>query len=262
MNLTQENYFSPEAMLHFMSQSQFKQFDDCEAKAYAILNGEVDDDKECFIEGRYFEAIICGKRAEFEAEYAEQLISTRGASKGEPKANFSAVIESAEAFMRQSAFQEIVARCEQQVILTGVIAGVPFKTKIDFFDRETLSEWDAKCMRDFKRIYNEREQHYEAWYFGRGYHYQAAIERELILQNFSRAGQCGLIASTKEPEPDVEWLVFDNDVLDNALEIVKTFAPKFCAIKAGIESPERCEVCDYCRRTKRLSEPRVIIEYE
>jgi len=262
MNLTHENYFSQEAMLHFMSQSQFKQFDDCEAKAYAILNGDVDDDKECFIEGRYFEAIIYGKRAEFEAEHAEQLISTRGASKGEPKANFRAVIESAEAFMRQPAFQDIVARCEQQVILTGVIAGVPFKTKIDFFDRDTLSEWDAKCMMNFKDIWNDREGHYESWFFARGYHYQAAIERELIRQNFGSVGVCGLVASTKEPEPDVEWLVFDNYVLDNALEIVKTFAPKFNAIKAGIESPERCEVCDYCRRTKRLSEPRIIIEYE
>ena len=262
MNLTHDNYFSPEAMAHFMSQSQFKQFDDCEAKAYAIFNGEIEDEKECFIEGRYFEAIICGRRDAFEREYMDLLISSRGATKGEPKANFRAVIESANAFMRQPAFQDILAKCEQQVILTGESARVPFKTKIDFFDRDMLSEWDSKCMRDFKRIYNEREQHYEAWYFGRGYHYQAAIERELILQNFGYAERCGLVASTKEPEPDVEWLVFDNDVLDNALEIVKAFAPKFNAIKAGIEIPERCEVCDYCRRTKRLSEPRIITEYE
>ena len=84
----------------------------------------------------------------------------------------------------------------------------------------------------------------------------------MIRQNFGSVGVCGLIASTKEPEPDVEWLVFDNDVLDNALEIVKAYAPKFNAIKAGIEVPERCEVCDFCRRTKRLSEPRIIVEYE
>ena len=130
MNLTHENYFSPESMAYYMSQSQFKQFDDCEAKAYAILNGEIDDDKECFIEGRYFEAIICGKRAEFEAEYKQLLISSRGRTKGDPKSNYLDVVQAAEAFMRQPAFQEIVARCEQQVILTGVMRAFRSKRRL------------------------------------------------------------------------------------------------------------------------------------
>lgn len=262
MILTQANYFSAESMWHYMSQSQFKQFEDCEAKALAILNDESDDEKECFLEGRYFEAIVCGKRAEFEAEYYSEIISSRGETKGQPKVNFRSVLASAEAFMRQPKFQEIVARSMQQVILTGTIAGVPFKTKIDFFDMETASEWDAKCMRDFKRVFNEREGHYESWFFARGYHYQAAIERELIRQNYGKSGQCGLIAATKEPFPDVQWLVFGDEVLDNALEIVKQFAPHYDAIKAGIELPERCEICDYCRETKVLEEPTLITEFE
>lgn len=262
MNLTESNYFSSEAMLHYMSTSQFKQFEDCEARAMAILRGDIDDERDAFIEGRYFEAIICGKRAEFEAEYADQIISSRGETKGQPKSNYRAVIESANAFLRQPAFSEIVSTCEQQKILTGEIAGIPFKCKLDFFDPKTLSEWDSKCMKDFKHLFDEKEFHYAAWYFVRGYHYQAAISRELIRQNFGSAGQCGLIAATKEPIPDVSWTVFDDSVLDNALEIVETFAPKYAAIKRGEIEPERCEKCDYCKQTKLLEEPEQILVYE
>lgn len=262
MILTESNYFGAEAMAHYMSQSQFKQFENCEAQAMAILRGEADDEKDAYIEGRYFEAIICGKQAEFEAEYADQVLSSRGATKGMPKANYQNVIESASAFMRQPEFMDIVCKCEQQKILTGEIAGVPFKCKLDFFDKETLSEWDSKCMKDFKRLYDEKEMHYASWYFVRGYHYQAAISRELIRQNFGDCGSCGLLAATKERVPDLAWLVFDDSVLDNALEIVETFAPQYAAIKRGEIAPERCERCDYCKSTKIITEPDVILVYE
>lgn len=262
MELNSSNYFSPEAMRHYMSTSQFKAFEGCEAAALAQLNGQYDDEIEAFIEGRYFEAIICGKKEQFEQENADVILSSRGESKGQPKSNYRSVIESANAFLRQPAFRDIIERCEQQTILTGEIAGVPFKTKIDFFDRATLSEWDSKCMRDFKKIFNEREGHYESWYFARGYHYQAAIERELIRQNFGGSGEFGLIAATKEPVPRVDWLVFGEEVLDNAIEIVKAFAPKYDAIKRGEIEPEHCGICEYCRETVILTEPNQIIEYE
>ena len=262
MILTESNYFSAEAMTAFMSQSQFKQFEQCEERAMAILNGKLEDEKDAFVEGRYFESIICGKQAEFEAENADQILSGRGATKGPPKSNFKSVIESASAFLRQPEFAEIVTKCEQQKILTGEIAGVPFKCKLDFFDKETLSEWDAKCMKDFKRLFDEKEFHYAEWYFVRGYHYQAAISRELIRQNFGDVGVCGLIAATKEAVPDVAWIVFDDSVLDNALEIVETFAPKYAAIKRGEIEPERCETCDWCKQTKLLLEPEQILVYE
>ena len=262
MNLIESNYFSAEAMLHYMSTSQFKQFEDCEARAMSILRGEVVDEREAFIEGHYFEAIITGRRAEFEAENAETIISSRGEAKGQPKSNYRAVIESANAFTRQPAFSDIIDRCEQQKILTGIIAGVPFKCKLDFFDAETLSEWDSKCMRNFERIFDEKELHYAAWYFVRGYHYQAAISRELIRQNFGSAGACGIIAATKEAVPDVAWIVFDDSVLDNALEIVAAFAPKYAAIKRNEVEAERCEKCDWCKQTKTLTEPDQVLVYE
>ena len=40
MNLTAENYFSQEAQREYMSASQFKAFDRCEAAAAAELRGE------------------------------------------------------------------------------------------------------------------------------------------------------------------------------------------------------------------------------
>ncbi len=260
MILTHDNYFSKEAMIEYMSQSQFKAFESCENSALAELNGMYSIERDAFIEGSFFEAIICGKRELFEMEHPEMIAKT-GANKGFLKANFQKVLMCADRFLQEKFFTDIIAKCEQQVILTGEIAGVKFKTCIDFFDRATLSEWDSKLMKDFGRLYNEKERHYEAWYFGRGYHYQAAIERELIRQNFGSYGTCGLIAATKQDTPDVGCYVFSDEVLDNALEIVETFAPKYDAIKKGLAQPERCESCKWCRQTKTITEPTVIYDY-
>ncbi len=262
MELSKDNYFSQEANATFMSQSQFKLFEDCEAAAKAELDGEYSSFIDAFLEGNYFEAIVCGQRAQFEANHAEEIISSRGETKGQPKANYKSVISASEAFLRQPAFQSIIARCEQQLILTGEIAGFPFKCMIDFFDHATNSEWDLKCMRDFKNIFNERERHYEAWYYGRGYHYQAAITRELIRQNFGSVGDCGIVAATKEPNPDVAWIVFDNERLDLALDIVKEFTPRYARIKRGQVVPDMCGICPYCREHKILVAPELINEYE
>ena len=36
------------------------------------------------------------------------------------------------------------------------------------------------------------------------------------------------------------------------MEIVKANIGRYAAIKAGTETPTRCEHCDYCKFTKRL----------
>ena len=60
MNLTHDNYFSKEAMAYYMSTSQFKAFEQCEARALAELRGDYQQEKEAFKEGHYFEACITG----------------------------------------------------------------------------------------------------------------------------------------------------------------------------------------------------------
>ena len=63
MILTKDNYFSKEADMEYMSVSQFKLFNECEAKALATIIGqETSTFKEAFLEGQLFEALVAGDK--------------------------------------------------------------------------------------------------------------------------------------------------------------------------------------------------------
>ncbi len=260
--LTSENYFSPEAMREYMSSSQFKAFSSCSAAAMAELEGRYSPaGKDCFTEGHMFEALVCGSEELFYMQHPD-IISTRGASKGNPKSNYIRIIEAAEAMKRQKSMMDIIARCDKQVIVTGVINGVPYKGCIDLFDPETADCWDTKCVKDFAGIYSPDEGRRLEWWEYYGYHRQAAIYRELCRQTFGRAGRFGLMAATKEPVPDVDWLQFDDSILDCAYDMVYELSPMYQAMKCGIVDTEPCGACSYCKSVKLLSEPRLISQYE
>ena len=259
--LTNENYFSPEMMKKYMSNSQFKAFEKCEAAALAELNGEYSLDKDAYKEGKYFEACVCNREQQFLFQNPD-MVSTRGTTKGDLKNNYKKVAGSVKTFMKQERFIDIIDRCKRQVIVTGEISGILFKGMIDFLDMETFEGYDTKCMKDFKKVFSNNEKMYINWYFAYGYHYQSAIYGELIRQKFGRAGRQHILAVTKEDIPDVTALYFSDEILHNALEIIKEYAPRYDAIKQGKIDPERCEICEYCRKTKIITNFEMVGEFE
>ena len=46
-------------------------------------------------------------------------------------------------------------------------------------------------------------------------------------------------------------------VLDTALKIVEAKIDRFDLVKMGEIEPKRCEKCEYCKQTKRLTAPSV-----
>lgn len=259
--LTQDNYFSPEAMQLYMSNSQFKAFYTCSGAAMAELEERWKPElKDCFTEGHLFEAIVCGGEELFYMQHPE-IISTRGESKGSPKANYLRVVEAAQAIRRQPAMMEIIERCEKQKIVTGNINGVPYKGCIDLYDPVTGDCWDTKCMKDFKGEYSPEEGRRLEWWEVYGYHRQAAIYRKLCRQMGIKTGRFGLMAATKEPVPDAAWLVFGEQLLDCALDVVYELSPMYQAMKIGMVEPQECGGCNYCRTVKILLEPTPTVQY-
>ena len=100
MILNRDNYFSVEADKEFMSVSQFKNFEKCEAKALNDIEKESQEDKQCFLEGQLFEALVSGDAKLFIAQHPE-LISSRGATAGQIKSNYAKVVSAAEKFNSQ-----------------------------------------------------------------------------------------------------------------------------------------------------------------
>lgn len=252
MLLTQENYFSKEANKEYISVSQFKSFVECEAQALHNIEIGGENEKQAFLEGKLFENWVAGDRALFMAQHPE-MVSTRGATAGQLKAEFNKVIKAAERFLEQDFFKDIINKCEKQVILTGEIEGVKVKCALDLFDRETNSIYDIKCMKDFKEQWSKEEKSYVPWYYIYGYVLQLAVYREIVRQNFGEPKEIGLMAASKEEEPDLQAKSFSSELLDLELEYFKNNVKRYDDIKKGLLTPDSCGRCSLCKSNKIIT---------
>ena len=63
----------------------------------------------------------------------------------------------------------------------------------------------------------------------------------------------GLTAATKEKEPDIGIWQIEQSELDACMEIIRPKIQRYALLKIGIGEPERCEKCDFCKHTKKLT---------
>ena len=141
---------------------------------------------------------------------------------------------------------------EKQVIMTGAVAGVEVKIKVDSLHSDKIV--DLKVMRDFEPVYvaeKGRLNFIEAW----RYDLQGAVYQEIVRQNTGKVLPFYIAAVTKEKEPDLAVIEIPQAYLEIELENFAKNVIKYDAIKKGLIEPERCEHCDYCKSTKVLKNP-------
>lgn len=253
MLLDKNSYFSIEADREYMSVSQFKNFRTCQNKALHDLQEPDTTYKEAFLQGKLFEELVAGDPQLFMAQHPE-LISTRGSTAGQLKAEFQRVVNAADKFNSQKFFRNIIDKCDKQVILTGEINGVPVKCCLDLFDRATNSIYDIKCMSEFKEQWSKQDKAYIPWYYHWGYVLQLAVYREIVKQNFkTEPKEIALLAATKEEVPDIQAISFSQELLDIELEDFKHDIRLYDEIKKGYIKPVACNTCDYCKSIKEIN---------
>lgn len=262
MILTAENYYSPEANMEYMSATQFKSFKKCEAAAFAEIRGEyMRPVTSALLIGGYVDAYFEGTLELFKNLHPE-IFKRDGDLKSEYK-QANRIIERCE---RDELFMHLMSG-SKQVIYTGIISDVPYKIKIDSLlnAKQTIElankfpetvEWlgmqdglivDGKVMRDMKNVWQDGEclSFVEAW----GYDIQGAIYQDIQGDMLPVA----LAVATKEEETDIESLILPDDTLQAALDQVKALSPHYQDIKLGRAEPVRCEHCNYCKATKKLT---------
>jgi len=252
VNLTAENYFSPENQLAYMGASQFKSFMVCPAAAMAEIRGEYrQEETTALLVGSYVDAYFEGTIDVFRAKHPD-LYKRDGTLKSDYVQAESIIqrIERDEMFMRYMAGQK-------QVIMAGEIAGVPFKIKIDSYHSDKAIV-DQKIMKDLEDIWSPAEGHRVPYWQNWGYDWQGCIYREVVRQNTGNTLPFMIAASTKQKVTRLQIGQIAPERLDYCLDIVKHEAPRFAAMKRGEIEAERCEQCDYCAETAVLSE---IVEY-
>ena len=261
--VTRENYFSSEIQMAYMSASQFKAFDRCEAAALAELRGEwPSKESTALLVGSYVDAVFSQEMDTFRAEHPG-LFKRDGTLKSE-------FLRAEELIRRMEGdpLYTLLMRGEKQVIRTGTIAGVPFKIKIDsLLDAETCREIvrqfpetqtalgfcdgaivDQKVMRDTEDIWDPETHCRVPFAVHWGYDLQGAIYQAIEghLLPFI------LAVGTKEDPPGLVALYIPDGGLAAKLAEVENRAPRYQAIKEGREAPKRCGNCPYCRATRAL----------
>lgn len=262
MELTNENYHSIEARLEYMGYSQFCDFLKCEEQALARIRGEIEDKTSPALTfGSYVDNYFSKETpmSEFVAKHPE-MFTKQGTFKADFK-NVESVIKAIEE-------DELLLKYlggEHQVIMTGEIAGVKFKIKIDSYHPNKLIV-DQKIIKDMDDVWvetvdedglkrNVRLNFVMAW----RYDLEGAIYQEIERQHHLReTGEDRrlpfvLAVTTKEDAPDKQLIEIDQDVLDKALQEVIEKAPRFDAIKKGEIAPSGCGRCPLCRSRKKLT---------
>ena len=276
MKLNNKNYYSLAANREFMSVSQFKQFQRCEAMAMAELKGEYERPKsKALLLGSFVDEMLTGTkksrikfvynnfselfqkssklsklddagRLAFITDYFSDLFITDN----KPYAEIMQALETIERIKKQPLMMEHF-KSRHQTIMTGEIAGVPFKIKMDNYKPgEFIS--DGKYMASL-RSPNLFEPMVKYW----GYDIQGAVYQEIVRQNTGERLPFYLDIATKETPTHLAVAQINQYDLDESLETVKALAPRYQAIKNGEIKPERCGeyTCSYCTETTVITEP-------
>lgn len=252
MNLTDENYFSKEMNLKYAGSSQIKSFVDCEARTMAELKEEWKQEMStALLVGSYVDNAISGTLDIFKAQHPEILKKD-----GTLKAEYLQAEYILSRIERDELFKKYISG-DHQTIMTGEIAGVPIKIKIDsYFPDKAIV--DMKVVRDFAPVWDnasgQKENFIDYW----KYTWQGALYQEIVRQNTGKQLPFFIAAVTKEKEPDLAILAIPQEVLDIKLEVIKSVLPRIKDLKEGKVEPHNCGKCDYCKFYKKLDK---IIDY-
>ena len=253
MDINNENYFSTENNVKYMSCSQFKDFMKCEVEALAKVKGELVEEKSpALLFGGYVDAYFSNELDQYLEQYGGEMINSKT---GELKAPFKSITEVIKAIETDEILMKYLDG-QKQVVMVGEIANVLFKIKVDslfpdmIVDQKVMSSIKEKIwIEDKSTGRNIKTDFVEAF----GYDIQGAIYQEIVRQNTGKKLPFILAVTTKEENPDKALIQIDQEYLDKALELVKELAPHFDLVKKGLIEPNGCGRCPSCRKDLKVS---------
>ena len=254
MKLTQDNYYSIEANMEYMSASEFKDFLQCERQALAKAKGEyVEQPSKAMLVGSYVDSYFSGELDKFKQEHSEIFKKDGTLLKDYEQANeIIKSIEDDDLMMKMLGGRK-------QVIMSGKINNVPFKIKVDSLLPNIIV--DQKIMSSYRDLiwvdngHRQKVDFIEAY----GYDIQGAIYQWIVEQNTGKKLPFVLAVATKEENCDKALIQIDQEYLDKALELVKSKCERYDRIKKGLLYPVGCGHCPTCRKNKKVKE---IVSYK
>ena len=233
-----------------LSASAFKSLQQCSARQVAIDTGKFDKPiSKGMMVGKYVDAYFSGTIDVFKAENP-QIFKKDGSFYAEYLGAYTVI----ETIKSDPLLLKYVKGDKLQYEVKGKIGGDLFKGFIDSLHIDTAMV-DLKIMADlYTRFWSESERCYVLWIEHFGYDRQMAIYQELIRQETGKQLPCFLAVATKQNPPDKAVIQIPQGRMDMLLDDIKENAKDLLQYRNGKVPPVRCEKCDYCRATKKLTE--------
>lgn len=266
MELTANNYYTPEADREYMSCSQYQDFLECEAAAMAKIHGlYVPDETEALLVGNYVHTALESDEAhEAWVNMHENKVFKMAINKvsGElvrtgKYAPFIKADKVIKTFLTDPTFQKFIlmdGECEK--IMTGELFGLKWKIRLDKYIESSRIIIDYKTAADLTRTeYNHELGERESFLEALGYLMRAAIYSEIEKQNSGNTDDPPFVILTvsKQDPPDRgAFLLNHRQRYDYELSVVEERMVRIRAVKQGRRKPTRCGHCEWCRATKKL----------
>lgn len=263
VELTQENYYQDKS---YLSNSRFKEYQKCQARAYAMDRGEWQEERDetALLLGNYVHSYFESTEAheQFLAENGDKLLAKTGKNKGKLKSDFLVGDKMIASLKDDEGFSRLYNgypsdQVEKEMIVYGELEGVPVKGKLDsvnlsrgyFVDLKTMKsiyseEWNGELKERVPMAVNN--------ILNFGYHGQLALYQELLRQMTGRDFRPLIVAVSKENVPDKEILKIDEEWLEEGLNKLRADIVEVWAVAQGQQNPKQCGRCDYCRSQKKL----------
>lgn len=249
LTLTNQNYHSKESNQVYMSNSQYKDFMTCEAMAMAKISGDfINPPNDACLLGSYVHAWLEGTIDEFITENPA-LFKANGQLYAKYE-NAHKMIDT----LRNDKLIQYLFKGEKEVIKTAEMFGSPWKIKMDVYEAGKKIV-DLKTVQDIGKRYYHLVYGYTSFVEAFEYIRQFAVYLEVERISTGSEGWLEpiLVAVSKEEEPDKEAITIDADRLQMELAEIERNMPRIVSVKSGQETPNRCEKCKHCRRTKKLT---------
>lgn len=267
MELTRDNYYSVEADREYMSCSQYQEFLACEAAAMAKLEGRyVPSPSEALVVGNYFHTAMESEEAHkvfCEENFADIYKTKTDKKTGEvlitgKYAPYEAADRMIEVCYRDPLIKSLIDMPgENEVIMTGILFGIPWKIRLDKYmsDKRLILDW--KTTADINKVsYNPLTGERESFVEALGYIMRAAVYTEIEKQ-FTHSDtdpDFVIVAVSKQDPPDKAALLLNHrQRYDWEIEQIEKRIGNIIRIKSGSRAPRRCGMCEYCRGTKVLN---------
>ena len=260
MKLNDENYYSKEANLEYMSVSQFKDFVEtygkraCEFEAMEKLFGRWNPPLTTpLLVGSYVDSYVEGTLDSFMERNPEIFTS-----EGELKAPFRKAEEIITRIERDKYFMKYLSG-KKQVIMTANLFGCDWKIKMDSYF-PGMAIVDLKIMASITDLKWVKDIGYLDFVRYWGYDIQGAVYQKVVELNTGKKLPFYIAAATKENEPDIRIIHITQNYLDEALALVEANIKRVLEVKNGEVLPDRCDACDCCRHNRVLKAPISILD--